>query len=243
MNILIWNENRHERRDFVARRIYPNGIHGVLSDCLRAAGHVVITATLDEPNHGLSEEKLAETDVFIWWGNLAHAEVDEQIVDMVNRHVLAGMGLIVLHSGYFSSVFKKLIGTSCRLNCNGTESSEKIWNVNPSHPITRGVGQFFDLAEEEVYGEHFDVPEPDELIFLSWFKSGEVFRSGMTFYRGKGKIFYFRPGHETYPTYHNKYVQKVIKNAVNWARPIHSSVNQDIELDQIEMIYEKESFI
>lgn len=177
------------------------------------------TATLDEPEHGLSDAVLQETDVLVWWGHLAHGEVEDAIVEKVKQRVLDGMGLIVLHSGHFSKIFKVLMGTSCDLKWREADEKERIWIVDPSHPIAEGLGEYIELEKEEMYGEHFDTPAPDELVMVSWFEGGEVFRSGCTYKRGKGKIFYFRPGHETYPTYYHKDVQQVIKNAVKWAKP------------------------
>ncbi|MEO1781902.1 ThuA domain-containing protein [Enterococcus diestrammenae] len=217
--ITIWNEFRHEKTDAAVQAMYPEGIHGQLAKFLTAAGFDATTATLDEPEHGLTDEVLANTDVLLWWGHMAHEEVSDEVVEKVHQRVLAGMGLIVLHSGHFSKIFKKLMGTSCDLKWREDESHARVWNVNPSHPITAGIGEFIDLEKEEMYGEHFDIPAPDELIFISWFPNGEVFRSGCTFARGNGKIFYFQPGHETYNSYYNEKVQQVIINAVNWAKP------------------------
>lgn len=217
MKVLVWNENRHEKTNAIVAEIYPMGIHGAISGFLQNDDVQVKTATLDDAWHGLSDEILTDTDVLIWWGHLAHDEVADEIVEKVKQRVLDGMGLIVLHSGHFSKIFKSLMGTSCDLKWREAGEKERIWNIDPTHPITEGLGQYFELEQEEMYGEQFDIPTPDELIFVSWFEGGEVFRSGATFKRGKGKIFYFRPGHETHPTYYNKDVQRVIKNAVNWA--------------------------
>lgn len=199
---------------------YPEGIHKVIADFLEGD---VTTATLDMLEHGLTEEVLNRTDVLIWWGHKAHDEVSDEIVEKVHQRILEGMGFIALHSAHFSKVFKKLMGTGCDLKWREAGEKERIWVINPAHPIAEGLPEYFELEEEEMYGEHFDIPAPDELLFLSWFEGGEVFRSGATFTRGNGKIFYFRPGHETYPTYHNEYVQKVIKNAVNWVKPTQST--------------------
>lgn len=221
MKVLVWNEYRHERENPVVANIYPQGIHGVIAEVLRVAGYDVSTAILDEPEHGLTEAVLAETDVLIWWGHRAHDEVENHIVERVQNRVLEGMGLLVLHSGHFSKLFKKLMGTSCDLKWREVGEKERLWVVDPSHPIVKGIGPYIELTNEEMYGEHFDIPTPDELVFVSWFEGGEVFRSGCTYRRGNGKVFYFRPGHETYPTYYHHDIQKVISNAVSWLMPVH----------------------
>ncbi|GIN41853.1 trehalose utilization protein ThuA [Heyndrickxia oleronia] len=220
MKVTVWNENRHEHRNSIVRNLYPKGIHGTIAAFLKLEGFEVRTATLDEPEHGLSDDVLTNTDVLIWWGHLAHDEVKDEIVQKVKKRVLDGMGLIVLHSGHFSKIFKALMGTSCDLKWREAGEKERVWVVSPGHSITDGIPEYIELENEEMYGEHFDIPEPDELVFISWFKGGEVFRSGCTYKRGNGKIFYFRPGHETYPTYHNQQIQRVITNAVKWAEPI-----------------------
>lgn len=216
MNVTVWNEFRHEQSNPEVQSIYPNGIHGAISEFLQEE-FKVRTAVLDEPEHGLTEKVLEETDVLLWWGHTAHDEVNNVIVERVKQRVLEGMGLIVLHSGHFSKPFKALMGTSCDLKWREAGEKERLWVVDPTHPILEGVGEYIELEQEEMYGEHFDIPAPDELILVSWFEGGEVFRSGCTFKRGRGKIFYFRPGHETYPSYYHPQVQKVIKNAVKWA--------------------------
>ncbi|MGG2093516.1 ThuA domain-containing protein [Bacillus sp. S13(2024)] len=220
LKVTVWNENRHEQINPVVSEIYPNGIHGTIAAFLTEAGFEVKTATLDEPEHGLTDEVLHQTDVLVWWGHMAHEEVADEIVEKVKQRVLGGMGLIVLHSGHFSKIFKTLMGTSCDLKWREADEKERLWVVEPSHPIAEGISEFIELEREEMYGEHFDIPAPDELIFTSWFEGGEVFRSGCTYKRGNGKVFYFRPGHETYPTYHNKEIQRVIINAIQWAKPV-----------------------
>jgi trehalose utilization protein len=223
LRVTVWNEYRHERRSERVAAIYPEGIHGTIAAALRKDGFTVRTATLDEPEHGLTQEVLDATDVLIWWGHQAHAEVSDEIVDRVHKRVLDGMGLIVLHSGHFSKIFKKLMGTTCDLKWRETNDHEHLWVVAPGHPITKGLGEYIYLEHEEMYGEPFDIPQPDTLVFVSWFSGGEIFRSGACYSRGRGKIFYFRPGHETIPTYHNAEVQRVITNAVRWAAPVEGA--------------------
>lgn len=215
--VTVWGEHRQDRSDDAVRAVYPDGIHTAIAAGLREAGFDVGTATLDEPQHGLTDEVLASTDVLTWWGHVAHGEVDDAIVDRIQRRVLDGMGLIVLHSGHHSKIFKRLMGTSCDLSWREAGERERLWVVDPAHPIAEGLGEGFTLDEEEMYGEHFDVPAPDSLVFISWFDGGEVFRSGCCYERGRGRVFYFRPGHETHPTYHHPAVRRVIANAVRWA--------------------------
>ncbi|GBF04033.1 trehalose utilization protein [Deinococcus aerius] len=217
--VTVWNEYRHEKRNPRVQAIYPEGMHTVIASALQGAGFPVRTATLDEPEHGLSGEVLADTDVLIWWGHLAHGEVADEVVERVYRRVLDGMGLVALHSAHFSKIFKRLMGTGCDLKWREGDDHERLWVVAPGHPIAEGLGETIELAGEEMYGEFFDVPPPETLVFLSWFSGGEVFRSGCCYTRGSGKVFYFRPGHETYPTYHHPDIQRVITNAVRWAAP------------------------
>ncbi|CAG9620795.1 ThuA domain-containing protein [Sutcliffiella rhizosphaerae] len=219
IRVTVWNENRHEQTNEKVREVYPEGIHGAIASFLKEENFEVKTATLDEPEHGLTEEVLKNTDVLLWWGHVAHDDVSDEIVTRVKDRVLDGMGLIVLHSGHFSKIFKTLMGTTCDLKWREADEKERIWVVSPGHPIAEGIGEYIDIEREEMYGEHFDIPDPDELVFVSWFEGGEVFRSGCTYKRGKGKVFYFRPGHETYPTYYHEKVQQVIKNGVHWAKP------------------------
>lgn len=222
LRIVIWNEYRHERANPKVTAIYPEGIHSTLQRTLQSRGgdawHVS-TATLDEPEHGLSPSRLAETDVLLWWGHMAHDEVHESVVERVHRRVLEGMGLIALHSAHASRIFQRLMGTSCMLRWRDRGERERLWVVHPGHPIVEGLGSSFEIPQAEMYGEYFDIPAPDELILLSWFEGGDVFRSGCTFRRGKGRIFYFRPGHELFPIFHQPEVQQVIGNAVAWCAP------------------------
>jgi trehalose utilization protein len=214
----VWNEFRHEKEHEAVKAVYPDGMHVVIADMLNAqAGIKAGTATLDEPQHGLTDKVLAKTDVLIWWGHMAHHEVQDEIVTRVQQRVLEGMGLVVLHSGHFSKIFQRLMGTGCNLKWREANEKERLWVVAPNHPIAAGLGEQFELPQEEMYGEFFDIPAPDELVLVSWFAGGEIFRSGCCFQRGHGRIFYFRPGHETHPTYYDANVQKVIANAVRWA--------------------------
>ena len=214
----VWGENIHEHSNKLVAQLYPSGMHETIAAALRQdAGIRVRTATLQQPEHGLTGAVLAQTDVLLWWGHADHGAVTDEIVERVAKRVWEGMGLIVLHSGHYAKIFKKLMGTPCSLKWREAGERERLWVVNPHHPIAKGLPEHFELENEEMYGEHFAVPEPLETVFISWFQGGEVFRSGLTYKRGAGHIFYFRPGHETYPTYHNVHVGQVLRNAVHWA--------------------------
>lgn len=220
IRVTVWNEFRHEKKNAEIGKLYPQGIHGQIASFLGAGGGVEVrTATLDEPEHGLTEAVLDATDVLIWWGHMAHGEVQDEIVERVQRRVLGGMGLIVLHSGHYSKIFRKLMGTTGDLKWREGGDKERVWVIEPGHPIAEGLGEYFEIPQVEMYGERFDIPAPDTVVFISWFTGGEVFRSGCCWQRGYGKVFYFRPGHETLPIYYNQDVQKVITNAVHWAAP------------------------
>ncbi|NLG50870.1 MAG: trehalose utilization protein ThuA [Chloroflexi bacterium] len=222
IRVTVWNEYRHEKADAKIGALYPEGMHGQIAKFLGANADIdVRTATLDEPEHGLTDEVLANTDVLIWWGHMAHHEVKDEVVDKVQQRILEGMGLIVLHSGHMSKIFRRMMGTTCYLKWREAGERERLWVVAPGHPIVEGLGEYFEIPHVEMYGELFDIPTPDTLVFISWFQGGEVFRSGCCYYRGKGKIFYFRPGHETFPIYYQPEVQKVITNAVRWAAPVN----------------------
>lgn len=221
IRVTVWNEYRHERSTtHPASTIYPQGIHHAIADHLRTHPDLETrTATLDEPDHGLTDTILAHTDVMLWWGHLAHNEVRDEIVAKIHTRILEGMGLIVLHSAHFSKIFKRLMGTTCDLKWRESNDHERIWIIEPAHPIAAGLDECIELGPEEMYGERFDIPAPETLIFVSWFSGGETFRSGCCYTRGRGKIFYFRPGHESFPTYYHPDIRRVLVNAIRWAAP------------------------
>ncbi len=221
IKVTVWNEYRHEKTNKDIAKLYPEGMHGTIANYLKAQPHTEVrTATLDEPEHGLTDEVLKDTDVLTWWGHMAHGEVDDAVVNRVYDRVLDGMGLIVLHSAHFSKIFRKLMGTTCNLKWREIGEKERLWVVEHGHPIADGIGEYIEIPHTEMYGERFDIPQPDTLVFISWFAGGEVFRSGCCYHRGRGKVFYFRPGHETLPIYHHEGVLRVIANAVRWAAPV-----------------------
>jgi trehalose utilization protein len=218
--VTVWGENVHERENPIVAQVYPKGMHTCIAEGLRTdTGLQISTATLDDVEQGLTKSKLAETDVLVWWGHAAHGKVKDAIVERVISRVWEGMGFIALHSSHYSKIFKRLMGTSCSLTWREAGERERLWVCNPGHPIAAGIDRFFEIENTEMYGEPFAIPTPDEIVFLSWFEGGEVFRSGCTWKRGNGKIFYFRPGHETYPIYFHPVVRQVLRNAVRWAAP------------------------
>lgn len=220
IRLTIWNEFVHERRDVKSAALYPDGMHAAIGRYLGKNPDLEITyATLDQPEHGLTDEVLGNTDVLIWWGHCRQQEVSDEVAQRVYERVLGGMGFIALHSARASKAFMKLMGTSCSLKVKNIGETQTIWVVNPSHPIAEGLGESFDIEQEDMFGEYFDIPQPDALVFIGWFKTGEAFRSGCCFHKGAGKIFYFQPGHQESPTFHNLNVLKVIENAVRWCSP------------------------
>ncbi|MBQ7915516.1 MAG: ThuA domain-containing protein [Firmicutes bacterium] len=220
IKVTIYNEGEHEKTSEAVRSVYPDGIHNCLKAALESDDVVITTVTLDTIEE-LTEEALAATDVLIWWGHMAHNKVPDEIAKRVQTAVLEGMGVIFLHSGHHSKPFKLLMGTSCNLTWREDGDQELVWVCNPAHPIAQGIDRFIKLDHEETYGEPFGIPEPDELVFIGNFEGGEVFRAGCCYRREYGKVFYFQPGHETFPTYKNPDVIKVIKNAIYWAAPIY----------------------
>jgi len=223
VRVTVWGENVHEREEAHVHALYPKGMHAAIASGLAASlGERVRvrTATLDEPEHGLGRSVLDDTDVLTWWGHTAHARVSDAVVDRVQEAVLGGMGLLALHSAHYSKIFQRLLGTTCSLRWRNEGERELVWTVDPAHPIAAGVPLPIVIEAHEMYGEHFDIPPPDELVFISSFAGGEVFRGGCCFRRGSGRIFYFSPGDQDYPIYHHRDVQQVIANAVQWAAPV-----------------------
>lgn len=228
IRVTVWNEFVHEREYEAIKAIYPEGIHSCIAEFLGKEEAITVRcATLDMEEHGLTEEVLNNTDVLIWWSHAKQEEVSDEVVQRVRNHVLAGMGLIALHSAHYSKIMKVLLGTSMSLKWR-EGSRERLWVTAPYHPIAVGVPETIDIPEEEMYGEFFDIPKPDEVVFTGWFVSGEVFRSGCTFTRGYGRIFYFQPGHEEYPIYHMKEIQKIVINAVRWC---HSEIKRTLPIE------------
>ena len=223
INVLVYNEFRHEKDpNCRASAIYPEGIHTAIAGFLGKEEDIsVTTVTLENIREGITREILKKTDVIVWWGHMAHGDVPDEIAEMVYEEVLNGMGALFLHSAHKSKPFMKLMGTSCSLIWRESDDMERVWVSAPYHPVSQGIDKYFELPGEETYGEPFGIPTPEETVFIGWFTGGEVFRSGCSWQRGNGRVFYFQPGHETYPTYYDANVQKIVKNAVRWVAPTY----------------------
>ena len=235
INVVIWNEFRHEKEMEDVKLLYPDGIHAFIKGFLKANTDMDITlAALDDKDQGLPDDLLNKTDVLLWWGHCAHQEVDDDLVKKIQARVYTGkMGFIALHSGHHSKPFKAIVGTNGNLSW-GRNQKEIVWNMMPSHPIAAGIPDHFILEEDELYSEPFYIPQPDALVFGSWYEDGHIFRSGVCFIRGAGKVFYFQPGHETCNSFYNPYVQKIIENAIRWAAP--TAIGYEIEPDCVQVI-------
>ena len=220
INVTIWNEYRHEKSDENVAKLYPNGLHAAIGEFLSKNDDMKITlAALDDPDQGLPDEVLNNTDVLLWWGHMNHGEVKDDLVERIRQRVyVGGMGFIALHSAHHSKPFRAIVGTTGNLLW-GDNQKEIIWNIMPSHPIAAGIPSHFELPEEELYAEPFQIPQPDAHIFEGWYEHGYVFRTGCTFLRGAGRVFYFQPGHETCPSFYDANVQRIITNGVRWAAP------------------------
>lgn len=218
IKVTIWNENYHEKTMPEMLEIYPKGLHGAIADILSVEKDFTVRiATQDQPNYGLTDEILDDTDVLIWWGHAIQNDIPDSLASNIASRVQKGMGLIALHSSHYAKPFRALIGSgSCTLRSRNSDY-ERLWCVSPAHPIAKGIPSYIELGTEEVYCEHFNIPEPDELVFLGWYRGGEIFRSGCCWRRGFGKVFYFQPGHETFASFHNKYIKRILINAVRWA--------------------------
>jgi len=221
INVTVWNEFGEDQSSPAVTGIYPQGMHVTIAEFLnKDEGISAKTATLAEAEHGLTESVLGNTDVLIWWGHLHHHKVEDHIAARVVENVQRGMGMIFLHSAHMAKPFLRLLGTSGSLCWREANERTRIWTCAPAHPIAEGIPEQFVLEHEEMYGEPFGIPEPQQTVFLSWFQGGNVFRSGVTFQRENGRIFYFQPGHETHPTYHHELIQRIVTNAVKWANPV-----------------------
>jgi trehalose utilization protein len=221
VRITVWNEYYQEPKDPRVSAVYPDGIHRVLAEGFEAqfgSEAEVRTAVLADPEHGLTERVLAETDVLVWWAHLKHGEVSDEIVERIRLRVLGGMGLLILHSAIESKIAQALLGTTCRMSWWRHGGRELTWTVEPGHQIAQGVPNPLVIPDGEMYGEPLHVPTPDDLVFITAYEGGEVLRSGCGWKRGRGRIFFLATGHEEYPIYYRDDVRLVLANAARWAK-------------------------
>jgi trehalose utilization protein len=217
--VTVFCEDTRQPQQEAYERVYPQGIGVAIAQALRNRGLGVSNVYQSEPEHGLSQAVLEQTDVLIYWSHKSWRDVSPEAIQRTHEHVLAGMGFIALHSALVAPIFRRLMGTTATMRWRNVGERERLWVIDRTHPIVQGIGDSIELEAEEMYSEDFDIPTPDDLVFISWFEGGEVFRSGCCWKRGRGRVFYFRPGHETAPTFHHEKVQRVLYNAVLWAAP------------------------
>ena len=223
IRVTVFAEHGERHRGLAEiKKQHPEGLHRTLKDIFdQDVDLCTVAVCQDDDDDGkmLTDEILQRTDVLVWWGHTLHEKVSDTLVEKIVSRVLGGMGCIFLHSAHMSKPFRRLMGTGCTLKWREMGERERLWVTAPGHPIAEGLPETIAIEHEEMYGEYFDIPKPDEIVFLGWFQGGEVFRSGVTYTRGKGKIFYFQPGHESNESYHHPQIQHILKNAVHWAAP------------------------
>lgn len=215
-NVLVWSE------ETVSDDVYPNDINSAVAEHLNEHDDLVARAvSIGEPEQGVGEDRLDWADTLVWWGHARHDDVTDETVDRVEAAVTDdGLGFVSLHSAHYSRPFTRLCGTSGDLGEVRYEDippgeTETVTVEASDHPLARGVSDFA-LPDVEMFGEPFDIPEPDEVVFRSEFEEGGWFRSGVTFTFGEARGVYFRPGHEEFRIYHDPNVRRVIANAVRW---------------------------
>ncbi len=220
VRVTVWSENHHERHEPAIAAIYPRGIHGAIAAALATDPALEVrTATQDQPEQGLGDDLLHRTDVLLWWGHKVQGEVFDTYAETVRRRVSEGMGFIALHSALNSKPFRAVVGTTGRSYGFRHGGRELVWTATAGHPIARGLPNPVVVPDSEMYCEPFDVAQVEDTVFISAFDGGEVFRSGLTFRRGRGKVCYLGPGHEEYPIYHDPVIGQILRNAVHWATP------------------------
>ncbi|MFH1372026.1 MAG: ThuA domain-containing protein [Planctomycetota bacterium] len=217
--VVVWSEGT------APKNVYPNDICGAIAEGLKELKDWdVVEARLSDPNQGLPDELLNRADVLIWWGHKKHNQVRDGLVDkIVSRVKDEGMGFISLHSSHFARPNIKLMGTPCSWKeYLGDSNTLKITVKDPNHPIARGV-EDFTIYHDERYSEPYAVPQPLAVVFEGTYTldngGTDTSRQGLTWEIGKGRVFYFQPGHETNPVFFDPNIRRIISNAVEWAAP------------------------
>lgn len=215
MRVVVWSEGEVHGHEATG---YPEGMPAAIADAVRGIPEAQVEiASIDDADQGVPDERLRQADVLLWWSHMRHEDLLSATVDRVVSAVEHGLGLVALHSAISSPVFRRLVGTTGGFGGWRHGDREVLWTVDPSHPICRGVEFPVVMPQQEMYSEPANLPTPDELVFISSFSGGEVFRSGITYRRGVGRIFYFSPGHEEYPVFLHPGVRGILANATSWA--------------------------
>lgn len=214
VNALVWSEGT-EPED-----VYPDGIRAVIADALKADGIDTRTRSIEDKQQGVIDADLAWADVLLWWGHLKHDEITDETVDRIEDAVREdGLGFISLHSSHYARPFKRLVDASGDLGEYrfDDDESESVGVVAADHPIAEGVDDF-TIPEAEMFGDPFDVPEPETVVLHSMYSNGdEEMDSGITFQFGEGRGFYLRSGHEEFEIYYMNEIQQILVNATRWA--------------------------
>ena len=213
IRVRIWCEGT------APKSVYPRDIDGALGDFLGKRKDLVVSrARLDDADVGLSDGALDATDALIWWGRLRHADLPDSRARAIAARVRAGkLGFIALHASCLSKPFVELMGGPCELGGFREDGRpERVEIKDRDHPIARGVAPF-TIPRTSMFAEPFKVPKPDSIVMMSTFDRGETFRSGMTWTVQKGRVAYFRPGHDGFPVFFHPSVRQVIANSVAWS--------------------------
>lgn len=233
--VVVWSEAT------APKHVYPDDINGAIAEGLKCLqGWEVIKAGIDDPDQGLSDERLNGCDVLIWWGHKRHKLVKDELVEKIVRRVKeGGMGFISLHSAHFAKPNIALMSESetsketldkvkpqgrvaAWSTYKGDSVSLTITVKTPSHPIAKGIREF-TVSHSERYSDPYAVPMPQTVVFEgdAKLKDGSIDHSqvGLCWQIGKGKMFYLQAGHETNPVFMDANIRRIIANAVRWAAP------------------------
>ena len=159
--MVVWSEGT------APKNVYPDDINTAIAEGLKPMkGWDVVTANLKDPDQGLPDAMLNSANVLIWWGHQKHGDVKDELVQKIVKRVNEdGMGFIATHSAHYSKPLKALLGTNCgwKYYIDDGTPVELIVKA-PKHPIAKGIKNF-TIPKTERYGDPFEVPTPETLIF------------------------------------------------------------------------------
>ena len=214
--VVVWSEGT------APKNVYPQDINAAIAEGLKPLkGWDIVTASINDPDQGLPEDMLNSASVLIWWGHQKHGAVSDALVDRIVKRVRdGGMGFIATHSAHYSKPLKAILGTPCGWKYYIDDGARVDLVVKaPSHPIALGVKNF-TLPHTERYGDPFEVPTPETVVFDGIYTlpngAAENAQQGMVWTVGKGRVFYFQPGHESYPIYFQDEIRHIFRNGVQW---------------------------